>query len=435
VALSEIVLVGLNHKHAPVEVRERLAFSDEEKLPLLARLRDARGLGGAVLISTCNRVELYVDAPEGMEPGALAEELLRAKGLPAGKENLFYVHRQGEALRHLFRVACGLDSMVLGEPQILGQIKEAYFVARDGGVVSTALNLMFQKTFHVAKRVRSQTGIGERPVTVSYAAFSLACNIFESLEEKRVLLLGAGEMMRIVATHFVETGVGKVTVANRTFERAAEFARLFGAEALPWERFREALPASDIVIACTGAQRPILSMRDLERAMEARRWDPMFVIDMGVPRDVEPEASQLDGLYLYDIDDLQQVADEGLAERQRKAQIADNLIDEEVDLYGRFVAHQELSGAIAGVVAWAGAIQEAELEGALARLGALDERGREVVRNAVRRVVHKILHTPITEVKRLVIEEKDEEALPHFKRLFSAERAPKGRGAGLKEDP
>jgi glutamyl-tRNA reductase len=323
--------------------------------------------------------------------------------------------------------------MILGEPQILGQLKDAYFEARDGGVVSTALNLMFQKTFHVAKLVRTETGIGERPVTVSYAAFNLACNIFESLEEKRVLLLGAGEMMRIVATHFVETGVGKVTVANRTWERAVEFARLFGAEAVPWESFPDALPSSDIVIACTGAQRPVLTRAALERAMEERRWEATFVIDMGVPRDVEPGASDLDGLYLYDIDDLQQVADEGLAERRRKAEHADSLIDEEVELYGRFMAHQELSGAISAVVSWAGGIQEAEIREALHRLGDLNPRQQEVVRNAVRRVVHKILHAPITEVKRLVVEEKDDGALLHFKRLFAQERPRKARGAGSKE--
>jgi glutamyl-tRNA reductase len=435
VALSELALVGLNHKLAPVEVRERLAFPEGEVAPFLEPLIQRSSLLGAVLLSTCNRVELYVDAPQGTPFEKIPAAILGARGLPEEFERYFYVHRGDEALRHLFRVACGLDSMILGEPQIFGQVKESYFLARNAGLLTTSLNLMFQKSFHVAKRVRTETGIGEGAVTISFAAFNLAKNIFESLVERNLLILGAGEMSRIVATHFVEAGVGRVYVANRTWDRAEEFARLFGAEAVPWEEFSESLPEVDVVISCTGAQRPILTREILHKAMRSRRWEPMLLIDIAVPRDIEPDASKIDGVYLYDIDDLQKVADEGMAERMRKAEAAEALMDSEVELYGRFLANQELSTLIAELVSWAGEVQESELQEVFRKLEGLADREQDLVRNAVRRVVHKILHPPITEVKRLVVEEEDERAVTHFQRFFLLSPPRRVEKTSAKEEP
>ena len=425
--------MGLNHKQAPVEVREKVAFDEKEKVPFLKGLIVKKLVFGAVLVSTCNRVELYAEAPAGTPVQPVIDEILATKGLDGQQAKYFYNHRQTEAVGHLFRVACGLDSMILGEPQIFGQVKEAYFLAKDGCTVSTPLNLMFQKAFQVAKRVRTDTGIGERPVTVSYAAFNMASSIFDRLTDKRILIIGAGEMSRIVATHFVDFGVRGVTVANRTFHRAEEFASHFGATAIPWEGLQEALAATDIVISCTGAARPIIKSADIERAMAARRWEPMFIIDIAVPRDVEPEARDIDGVYLYDIDDLQRTADEGIEERRAKAAHAESLIEEEVDLYVRFVAHQELSAIISDVVSWAGSVQEAELQEAFRRMGDLDDRRREILRNTVRRVVHKILHSPITEVKKMVIEEQDGIAIEHFQKLFSLPRRGSADGGDTSE--
>jgi glutamyl-tRNA reductase len=416
--LSELVLVGLNHRQAPVELRERLAFSEEEKAPFLGRLRDSGRARGAVLLSTCNRVELYADLDESASPRALEQALMEHRSFPPERRDLFYEKRGKEAVHHLFRVASGLDSMVLGEPQILGQVKEAYQLAREGGVVTTPLNLLFQKTFHVAKQVRTQTGIGERPVTISYAAFNLANQIFQDLTTKRILLLGAGEMSRILATHFVESGVREVRVANRTYERAVEFARPFGAAVVPWGEFPKALIQSDIVVASTGSQRPVVLRPMVETVMKLRRWSSLFVIDIAVPRDVEPEVGKLDGVYLYDIDDLQEVADEGLAERQKKASAAEAMIRSELDMYARFLDHAALSEAISSLVAWSTKIQDQEVEEALRRMGSLTPKQEELVRNTARRVVHKLLHSPITRLKRMVLEEDAAEALATFRELF-----------------
>lgn len=431
--MSDLILVGVNHKKTPVELREGLAFADPEKVPFLDSLRQSGHVKGAVLLSTCNRVELYADLREGSTAEDLIGSLMDSRGFPRERRDLFYVQEQKDAVRHLFRVASGLDSMILGEPQIFGQVKEAYFQARDGGVVTTPLNLLFQKAFHVAKQVRTQTGIGERPVTISYAAFNLASSIFADLSTKRILLLGAGEMSRIVATHFVESGVKQVRVANRTYEHGVEFARYFGAEVVPWADFPKALIQSDIVISSTGAPRPILLRPMVETVMKLRRWASLFVIDIAVPRDVEETVGKIDGVYLYDIDDLQEVADEGLAERQKKATLAESMIASELDLYTRFLDHQSLSEVIGGLMGWAGRVQDAELEEALKRMGDLTPKQQEVVKNTVRRVVHKILHHPITQVKRLVLEEETANALQVFRELFPVDPAQEGKAPP--EDP
>jgi glutamyl-tRNA reductase len=390
----------------------------------MEKLRTSGRVKGAVLLSTCNRVELYADPAEGTSPNHIIDAVMEARQFPRERRDLFYVERHKEAVQHLFRVASGLDSMVLGEPQILGQVKDAYFLARDGGTVTTPLNLLFQKAFHVAKQVRTQTGIGERPVTISYAAFNLAQGIFQDLSTKRILLLGAGDMSRIVATHFVESGVRQVRVSNRTYEHGAEFARQFGAEVVRWEDFPKALIHSDIVISSTGASQPVILRPMLETVMKLRRWASLFMIDIAVPRDIEETAGKLDGVYLYDIDDLQEVADEGLAERQKKAMLAEAMITSELNLYARFLEHQGLSEVIGGVMGWASRIQDAEMEEAMRKLGGLNPKQQEIVRNALRRVVHKVLHAPVTQVKRLVLEEESTHALQIFGELFPTESEP-----------
>ncbi len=417
-ALNEIALIGLNHKVAPVEVRERLAFQDEEALSFLKGLKEEGAVKGGVLLSTCNRVEFYADLGQGGSAESLVGTMVKARGLAESSRSLFYAKQGRNLISHLFGVAAGLDSMVLGEPQILGQVKDSYFLARDGGALTTQLNLLFQKAFHVAKKVRTETGIGERPVTISYAAFNLARSIFEDLATKRILILGAGEMSRILATHFFESGIRQVKVANRTRERALAFAKTFDAEVVPWETFPRAMVQSDIVISSTGAPSCIIHEAMMKTVMQLRRNASILIIDIAVPRDVEASVGKLDGAYLYNVDDLQEVADEGLEQRKRKAEEAEELIASEVEVYERYLEHQELSGIIEGVVAWANEIQETETGEALRRMGELTPKQQDVLRKAIHRVAHKILHNPITQVKRLVVEEDVSQASDIFRDLF-----------------
>ncbi len=421
--MSRILLTGLNHERAPVEIREALAFSDKEKLAFLQTIR-ANGLVlGAVLLSTCNRVELYSEVEEttsGALIGAISEAAL--PGHPVAAE-LFYVLEGKKAVAHLFRVASGLDSMVIGEPQILGQVKEAYFLARDEGVVTTPLNLLFQKTFHVAKHVRSQTGVGRGAVTISYAAFNLSRGIFADLSSRRILLLGAGEMSRILATHFREHGVKKILVANRTRERGEAFARQFGAEIVAWEDFPRAIIRSDIVVASTASQRPVILRPMMETVMKLRRWESIFLIDIAVPRNIDEGTGELDGVYLYNIDDLQQAAEKGMEERKHRAAQAEALIASELSLYARFLEHRQLSTVIGGLMEWVTTIQDSEVKEALEKLEGLNPKQEAIVRNVVRRVVHKLLHQPITAVKRLVVEEDAGQALRFFREFFPFDSA------------
>lgn len=416
-ALSELVLVGLNHKTAPVEMRECLAFAEEEKPPFLQELK-SKGALGAVLLSTCNRVELYLDLGEGTDVETIMEIILKNRNIEGAAKNHFYVKSGKELVSHIFRVASGLDSMVLGEPQILGQVKEAYFGSRSGAAITTSLNLIFQRSLYVAKKVRTESGIGRRPVTVSYAAFNLAKSIFSELETKKVLLLGAGEMIRIIASHFYNEGSKNVTVANRSYERAEGLASRFSAEIIRWEEFSKALLEADLVISSTAAPQPIMLQPMMETIMKSRKWRPLLLIDIAVPRDVEQKVSEIDGIYLYDIDDLQTVADEGFEERKKRAELAEEMIEEEVALYSHFLEHQELPRLIESVFEKVNDIGEAEIRAILPKLSADREENSRLIRKVVFRVVHKLLHNPVTQLKKLVLEEERDEAIEVFERFF-----------------
>jgi glutamyl-tRNA reductase len=416
-ALSELFLIGLNHASAPVEVRECLAFSEDEKPAFLEGLK-SKGVLGAVLLSTCNRVELYLDVPEGLNLEKIIAYMLENRKIPNVPGGHFYIKSGRELVSHIFRVASGLDSMILGEPQILGQVKDAYFSARSGGHITTPLNLVFQRTQYVAKKVRTESGIGRHPVTVSYAAFNLAKSIFSDLDSKKVLLLGAGEMIRIIATHFYNEGSKNVTVANRTYERALEFSIQFDARVSRWEDFPRALLHSDLVITSTAASTPIILKSMMETVMKLRKWEPLLIIDIAVPRDVEEGVADVDGVYLYDIDDLQKVADQGLEERKKRSMLADQMIEEEVALYGHFLEHRELPRIIENVVDRVNEIGENEIRGILPKLGGAGGENEELLRKVVYRVVHKLMHSPITQLKKLVLEEERDDAIEIFERFF-----------------
>ncbi|HNQ77462.1 MAG TPA: glutamyl-tRNA reductase [Acidobacteriota bacterium] len=428
-ALNRLAMTGISHGEAPVETREKLAFGDDERLSFLRWLGN-RGVPGAVLLSTCNRVELYAELPPETDPLALADLLLENRELPPDGRNLFRTMTGRDMVRHLFRVASGLDSMILGEPQVLGQVKEAYFASRSGRTITTQLNLVFQRAMYVARKVRTESGIGRHPVTVSYAAFNLARSVFSEIGAKKVLLLGAGEMARIIASHFYDEGSRNVAVANRTSARAGDIASRFDARVVPWESFPDELCRADLVIASTAAAKPVITREMLLSAMKRRKWAPLMIIDIAVPRNTEEGAGDIDGVYLFNIDDLQRSADLGLEERKRRAVVAERMVEEEVALYGHFLEHAELPRLIERVVERAGRMAEAETGTLLSKLGISGKEEEDLVRRSVMKIVHRLMHGPITQLKKLVLEEERDEAAEVFERFFLDSDTGGRRGGG-----
>jgi glutamyl-tRNA reductase len=318
--------LGINHKTASVDVRERVAFTPEQLVDALKQLRQITASREAAILSTCNRSELYLEQDD-VKPDAVLAWLADYHHLSLSElRACTYVHAEDDAVRHMMRVAAGLDSMVLGEPQILGQMKSAYAVAREAGTVGSRLGRLFQATFSTAKTVRTDTAIGENPVSVAFAAVSLAKQIFSDLHDSQALLIGAGETITLVARHLHEQGIKRIVVANRTLERAGLLAEQFGAHAVLLADIPEQLAHSDIVISSTASQLPILGKGAVERAIKARKHKPMFMVDIAVPRDIEPEVGQLDDIYLYTVDDLHEVVAENLKSRQGAAMAAEELV-------------------------------------------------------------------------------------------------------------
>ncbi|ALS98127.1 glutamyl-tRNA reductase [Lacimicrobium alkaliphilum] len=324
-----LIAFGINHNTAPVEVREKVAFSADSQLAALLALKEQLGSQESVILSTCNRTEIYADV--NVSEQQLGQWLAAFHQLDnSAIENASYCFTQDQAIRHLMRVASGLDSMVLGEPQILGQVKQAYTSARHSGMVGSGFDRLFQQTFSVAKKVRSDTDIGANAVSVAFAAVQLAKHIFSSLNKVNVLLIGAGETIELVARHLHEQKVQSIRVANRTLSRASEMAQPLGADVITLAQIPDHLHEADVVISSTASQLPILGKGVVERALKKRRHQPMFLVDLAVPRDVESEVAELDDAYLYTVDDLQQIVQENRASRQSAAEKAEALIEQGV---------------------------------------------------------------------------------------------------------
>src|SRR5947199_4677189 len=396
-----LFVAGLSHRNAPVELREQLAV-DEDKRRELRRDAAASGAVREVLVlSTCNRVEVYAvaDVP-GEARGALFRRLCRHRGIEtAPVEALLYTHADAEAVRHAFRVASSLDSMMIGEPQILGQVKDAFALAQSCETVGPALHTLFTQAFAVAKRVRSETEIARHAVSVSFAAVELAKKIFEGLDGKSVLLVGAGKMSELAARHLVEQGVFPVYVTNRPWARAQELARALSGTAVPFDELSTALAAVDIVITSTAAPEPVIRREMVQRVMHGRRGRALFFIDIAVPRDVEGAVDSLDGVYCYDIDDLKQVVDANIRERVREAHRAEALIDREV---AKFLAKQgdvEVIPTIVSLRERLEAIRTSEVKRTLARLPGATPETREALEALSTAIVNKILHAPITKLR------------------------------------
>jgi len=393
-----LALVGVNYKTAPIALRERIAISRDELPETTRALAAVEGVMECMIVSTCNRVELLaaVESPETDLTGFLHRHFGLDRAL---LEPHIYQERDRDAVRHLFRVAASLDSMVVGEPQILGQVKEAFAVARAAGTIAGQLEHLLQSTFAAAKKVRSETEIGSSSVSIASVAVDLAKKIFGSLQGRTVFLVGAGKMSELAARHLVQQGAGAILVSNRTQERANRMAEQFKGRVIPYEQLYEAASDADIVISSTGAPHPIFRREHGQKFMQRRRNRPMFFIDIAVPRDVDPEMGKLEGLFVYDIDDLQAVAATHMAERSREASDAETLIAGEVE---RFHARQRTVNVAPAIVALqrqAEEIRLAELKRMQARLGGLTTEQITAVEALTRGLVNKFLHPPMQALK------------------------------------
>ncbi len=397
----EIVIVGLNHRTAPVAVREQVAFADDQLDDANRRLCALDGVDEGAIVCTCNRVEI-VACTRANEPAVeriiqflCAEE----GGTESSLESALYVYRGRDAVRHLFRVASSLDSMVVGEPQILGQLKEFYARAASVGATATVLHRFFHKAFNVAKRVRTETGIASRAVSVSSAAVELASKIFDRLEDKTAMLIGAGKMAELAARHLLAHGVGNVLVTNRTFDRAVELARGLRATPVPFEQFPKYLHLADIIIGSTAAPEFVLTEPLVAEALRERKNRPMFCIDMSVPRNFDPRLNEMDNVYLYDIDDLGRVTEDNRDERGREAEKAEQLVAAEVESFWRWLDHLGVVPTIVALREKVEAIRRGELQKTLNALRDLSPREREALEALTAAIVNKILHAPITRLK------------------------------------
>ena len=335
--MFDIVLIGLNHKTAPVEVRECLAFSDADTEAALSTLPDHSSIAEMVMWSTCNRIEILMAARNREQAVSAAKAFLsqRNTGHTGSLDEMLYVHFGDDAVRHVFRVASSLDSMMVGEPQILGQIKEAYLLATQKKTSGVLLNRLMHRTFLIAKRVRTETGIGDHAVSISFAAVELGRKIFGSLEGKKVLLVGAGEMAELAIEHLLRQRVGEIRVANRTLERAMNLAERFRGNAARMEEIPMLLQEVDVIISSTGSREFVITRDQVKGVIRSRRNRPIFFIDIAVPRDIDPEINRLTNAYVYDIDDLKGIIDQNIADRQAEAVKADRIIDEAPIRFGQ----------------------------------------------------------------------------------------------------
>ena len=422
-----LFLLGASHHSAPVDVRERIDFTRRGVPEALAEIAQVPGLSEVVILSTCNRSEIYAVCEE---PRRIRERLTAFMSAfhDVPESQLVphvYTRADADVVRHLFRVAAGLDSLVVGEPQILGQVKDAYTVASEQRYTGVFLNRLFHWSFGTGKRVRSDTGIGEGAVSVSYAAISLARKIFGTLDDLRVLLVGAGEMAELTASHLRSQRVHRIGVANRTAAHASALAAKVDGEAVPWDRITDELTSSDIVVTATGSASPIITRADVETAMKPRRDRPLFIIDIGVPRDVEPASAEIEQVFLYNIDDLRSIIQENLSRRQSQVDLAERMVTTEVD---RYMAWLRSRAAIPTVVALRErfeAIRVAELERLEPKLAALPPDARDRIDDVTRLLVERLLSAPTEQLKAATDEEAVAAYAEALNRLFRLSDRPR----------
>jgi glutamyl-tRNA reductase len=408
----KLALAGINHRTAPVQLRERFALRTDEIASALVQMQ-ANGAKEALILSTCNRVEVTATLADDVPVDRVIEGVMTARDgltLESVRPHL-YIYEEREAIRHLFRVASSLDSMIVGEPQILGQLKQAYSQARDLGTIGTVLDAVLTRAFSVAKRIRSETEIGQSAVSVSYAAIELAREIFGSLQRRRVLIIGAGKMSEGAARHLHRAGASEIFITNRTPERALQMAQVFQGEIVSYEHFPQKLADFDIVIASSGAPDYVLTPELVRRAIEARKNQPMFLIDIAVPRNIDPRVNGLEHAFLYDIDDLQRLADRNLQARREVAEQAESIVSHEVARLEARLRERDVTPTILSLQEQLEAIRKGEMERFRSRLGKLTIEQEQALEGLTRGIVNKIAHGPVSEMRRHAAEQQAGEAV------------------------
>ncbi|MCX7817414.1 MAG: glutamyl-tRNA reductase [Syntrophales bacterium] len=416
----DIILAGLNHRTAPVEIRERLNIALCEENNPLEFFKEKACISEVLCLITCNRVEILATTEKiGEAESVLKHSLLQHTNLLW--DDLFrcvYVYYNEEAVRHLFRVASSLDSMIVGEPQILGQVKDAYRAAVEHGTAGVLLNRILHHAFRTAKRVRSETGIANNAVSVSFAAVQLAKKIFGRLKGKTVLVIGAGEMSELTVRHLMKNGADSLIITNRTYERAVELARVFGGEVFEFSRIGEALEKSDIVISSTGAPGFLISRDIITSVMRNRRHRLLFIIDIAVPRDVDPNVGLIDNVFLFNIDDLQEIADENMNIRREEATKAERIVEEEVEKFRKWFNSLDAVPTIVALRRKVESIVEGELARASSWLKSLEEKDRQEVDILIRSIINKVLHDPMVALKEMCYDRAGKPYVAAVRRIF-----------------
>jgi glutamyl-tRNA reductase len=426
--MTEIVAVGINHKTAPVELREKLSFTDSQLARSLACCKECPDIDEAVILTTCNRTEIYAtgrDSASCLERlMAMLEEIKGIKTVDV-RPNL-YIFKQETAVDHLFKVAAGLDSMILGETQILGQVKDACAKANAAGCVNSVFHALFRQAVTSAKRVQTETAINQNAASVSYAAVELAKKIFRRLDDRTVLIIGAGKMSELTLRHLYDQGVKRVVVVNRTKSRADKLAACFGGLSEDYEKRHEWLVKADIVISSTGAPHFVLGREEIASVMRARRGKPIFLIDIAVPRDIDPDVNNLENVYLYDIDDLQAVVSANLKEREQEAVKAQAILNEEIDAFQAWFKTREVVPLIAALRRKADDIRQAELNHSLQKLSGLTDKEKKYVDNLTKAIVNRILREPVLRIKEFAVLDEGDIYASSLCRLFDLEEEVNG---------
>lgn len=393
-----LLAIGVNHNTAPLAIRERLSFPSESLYSALKELRKVHEISEAAILSTCNRTEFYCTATTANEQ-FLIDWVAENKKIDAVTlKPYLYTHADNQLIRHMFRVACGLDSLILGEPQILGQMKSAYQTACEAGTLGKHLGKLFQQTFFAAKKVRTDTAIGSSPVSVAFAAVQLAQQIFDKLKDQTAILIGAGETIELTARHLKQQGIGRIIIANRTHSKALILAEQFSGHAIALSELPRYLAEADIVISSTASQLPILGKGSVESALKKRRYKPMFMVDLAVPRDIEPEVEQLRDVYLYTVDDLKNTIDQNMDSRRRAAEQAEEIIDTQVDHFLSWLRAENAHHTIRGYRMQAEQTRDEALQKALAQIkkGTNPE---EVLTRMAHSLTNKLIHTPSAQLR------------------------------------
>jgi len=419
----DILLLGLNYRTAPVEIREKFTFSDDGTERALHLLSQTKSIAECIIIGTCNRTEIYVVCDQANIGRDYTLRFL-AEWFGVDKESFkqhLYIKQQEQAIDHLLRVSAGLDSMVMGETQILGQVRDAFMLAQRCKTTGTVFNTLFKQAITFAKRAHTETAIGQNAVSVSYAAIELGKKIFGSFAGKSVLIIGAGKMSELTAKHLHANGSDKVIVANRTLERAQLLAEKFKGDACTMEQLPEALLTADVVISSTGAAGYVLGKKDLAPIMKQRKHRPLFMVDIAVPRDLNPDLHDLDNVYLYDIDDLEGIVASNVAERSREAQRLDSMIEEEIVAFTTWYQTLGVAPLIAALREKALGIHSEAMRKIENKLPELTEREIHIIRKTTKGIVNQLMHDPVVRLKEMAASKKGDDVLDIFTTMFALE--------------